>query len=86
MIEVLKEIADRYKILLRYILNIILTLFVGMSGLIYSLTIKTITVDKFIYLSLPLLIIFLKLVIIVIIIWKKLDKLDDEILANVKEK
>ena len=42
-IDYLKEKADKLKIVLRFLLNIILTIMVGTSGVIYALAAKSIT-------------------------------------------
>jgi membrane protein YdbS with pleckstrin-like domain len=74
-IDFLKEKSDRLKIMLRVLLNAILALFLGLSGLVYSLFVGAIKTGVFWALSILLLLILIKLVIISIALWKNLDKI-----------
>ena len=81
-LDYLKEKADKYKLIFKFILNILLTISISIAGLIYGLITKTLTVKTFWFLIIPLLILFVKLVIIVLIVWKKSNKIDDDILKE----
>jgi len=81
-IDYLKERADKYKIIFKFILNAILAIFIGISGLIYGVVLGTIKFNIFIWLMIPLLIIFIKSAIMALYVWQKSDKIDDEILKE----
>lgn len=72
-IDFLKEKADRLRVVLRFIFNAMLSLILGFSGLVYSVVVENITVSMFFLLITPLLVFFIKLVIMVISAWKILD-------------
>lgn len=72
-IDFLKEKADRLKIVLKFIFNAMLSLILGFSGLVYSAVVENITISIFFLLIVPLLFFFIKLVIMVISVWKTLD-------------
>jgi len=81
-LDYLKERADKYKIIFKFVLNAILAIIIGLSGLIYGVVLGNIEFKLFIFLTIPLLILFIKSVIIALYVWQKSDKIDDEILKE----
>jgi len=81
-IDYLKEKADKHKIMLKFILNILLAISIGISGLIYGFAMKTITEKVFWFLTIPLLIFFIKGAIMTLVIWHKSSLIDEEILRE----
>ena len=81
-IDYLKEKADRYKILFRFMLNVLLTIVVGFSGLLYSMVTKIIDGHMFWILAAPILILFVKGAIMTLTIWSNLIEIDREMIKE----
>jgi sterol desaturase/sphingolipid hydroxylase (fatty acid hydroxylase superfamily) len=78
-LDYLKEKADRYKIYLKFLLNTLLIIMVGLASLVFQIITKKIGIDNFWLSTIPLLIITFLNVIILAIVWQKSNDNEKEI-------
>ena len=78
-LDYLKEKADRYKIYLKFLLNTLLIIMVGLTSLVFQIITKKIGIDNFWLSTIPLLIITFLNVIILAIVWQKSNDNEREI-------
>jgi sterol desaturase/sphingolipid hydroxylase (fatty acid hydroxylase superfamily) len=78
-LDYLKEKADRYKIYLKFLLNTLLIIMVGLTSLVFQIITKKIGIDNFWLSTIPLLIITFLNVIILAIVWQKSNDNEKEI-------